>query len=141
MKRTCESREPAVPDARVGQVEIVISNLLRIGVTASMAIVLAGLVLMFVHHPSYLRAGSDLQRLTSPGAAFPHMLSEVADGLRTYRGQAVIAVGLMLLIATPIMRVAASVVAFAVERDLVYVVITSVVLAVLLTSFLLGRVE
>lgn len=141
MKRIDNTILPAASDARVGQVEIAISHLLRIGVTTSMVIILAGLVLMFVHHPSYLRAGSDLQRLTSPGAAFPHTLHDVARGLRTYRGQAVIAVGLMVLIATPIMRVAASIIAFAVERDLVYVLITSLVLAVLLASFLLGKVE
>jgi uncharacterized membrane protein len=34
-----------------------------------------------------------------------------------------------------------SIVAFAIERDLVYVLITSTVLVVLLTSFVLGRVE
>ena len=141
MKRIENTILPAAADARVGQVEIAISHLLRIGVTTSMVIILAGLVLMFVHHPSYVHAGSDLQRLTSPGAAFPHTLRDVVQGLRTYRGQAVIAVGLMVLIATPIMRVAASIIAFAVERDLSYVLITSVVLAVLLTSFLLGKVE
>ncbi len=139
MKRLPE--QPVATDPLVGQVEIVISHLLRIGVTASIAIIFTGLVLMFVHHPSYLQAGTDLQRLTRPGAAFPHTLREVAEGLRSWRGQAVIAIGLMVLIATPIMRVAASVVAFAVERDLIYVLITSVVLAVLLASFLLGRVE
>lgn len=125
----------------VGQVEIVISHLLRIGVTLSMAIILMGLVLMFVHHPSYLHAGRDLQRLTSPGAAFPHTMHDVYEGLCTCRGQSIVAIGLMVLIATPIMRVAASIIAFAVERDTVFVVITSVVLAVLLASFLLGRVE
>ncbi len=141
MKRLPEQGQHLPPDALVGQVETVISHLLRIGVTASIVIILAGLVLMFAHHPSYLLAGSDLRRLTSPGAAFPHTLHDVVEGLRTWRGQAVIAVGLMVLIATPILRVAASIVAFAVERDLVYVLITSVVLAVLLASFLLGRVE
>jgi len=141
MKRIEHPIRPTASDGRVGQVEIAISHLLRIGVTTSMVIILAGLVLMFVHHPSYIHAGPDLERLTSPGAAFPHTLHDVVEGVRTYRGQAVIVVGLMVLIATPILRVAASIVAFAVEGDLVYVLITSMVLAVLLTSFLLGKVE
>jgi uncharacterized membrane protein len=141
MKAIEEMMTPAGPDTRIGQVEIAISHLLRIGVTTSMVIILVGLTLMFVHHPNYLHAGSDLQRLTAPGAAFPHTLHDVAQGLGAYRGQAVIALGLMVLIATPILRVAASIIAFAVERDLTYVLITSAVLAILLASFLLGRME
>jgi uncharacterized membrane protein len=42
----------------------------------------------------------------------------------------------LVLIATPIVRVILSVVAFALERDLLYVAVTVVVLAVLLYSFL-----
>jgi len=53
---------------------------------------------------------------------------------------AVIQLGLLILIATPVVRVAASVVAFAVERDRLYVAITLYVLAVILVSFFLGQV-
>ncbi len=141
MKQMEELAKPAATGQMGGAAEIVISHLLRIGVTTSMVVILVGLVLMFVHHPSYVHMGPDLARLTSPGAAFPRTLDEVAAGLRTLRGQAVVAFGLILLISTPILRVAASIVAFAIERDLVYVLITTTVLVVLLTSFLLGRVE
>jgi len=110
-------------------------------VTASIVTILAGVVLMFVHHPSYLHAEADLARLTSPGAAFPHEIGDVAVGLAAGRGQAVVALGLLLLIATPIFRVAVSIAGFAIERDWSFVLITSVVLAVLLVSFWLGRVE
>ena len=47
--------------------------------------------------------------------------------------------GLMLLVATPVLRVAVSVIAFGLERDMRYVIITLIVLAILITSFLLGR--
>jgi len=57
---------------------------------------------------------------------------------RAQRGQAIVTLGLLLLIATPIARVAFSVAAFIVERDRVYVVITIVVLALLLLSLLFG---
>jgi len=46
--------------------------------------------------------------------------------------RAIIQFGLLLLIATPIARVAFSLVGFALERDRSYVVITSIVLAVLI---------
>jgi uncharacterized membrane protein len=120
--------------------ETLIGRLLRAGVVTSMVLVFSGLVLMFVHHPSYLRSAEALRRLTSPGAAFPKSLAEVAAGLHDGHGQAVVALGLIVLILTPILRVAVSVIAFAFERDRAFVLITSSVLAVLLASFLLGRV-
>ena len=52
------------------------------------------------------------------------------------RGRGVIQLGLLLLIATPIARVAFSVVGFALERDRMYVVFTLIVLAILLYSLL-----
>ena len=125
----------------IGGVELLISWLLRVGVVTSLSLIVLGLLLMFIHHPSYLFSVMDLQRLTSPGAAFPHTLHEVANGLLVGRGQAIVAVGLLMLIITPIMRVAVSIVGFALQRDRAFVVITGVVLALLLVSFLLGKVE
>ena len=49
-------------------------------------------------------------------------------------------VGLLVLIATPVLRVAVSILAFWQEGDRKFVLITSVVLALLLASFLLGKV-
>jgi len=123
-----------------GHIEVLISRLLRAGVVISLSMVAAGLLLMFIHHPGYLHSVMDLQRLTSPGAAFPHTLREVVSGLLAMRGQAVVVLGLLLLIATPIMRVAVSIVGFVLQRDRAFIVITSVVLALLLVSFLLGKV-
>jgi len=120
--------------------EAFIGRLLRAGVITSMALVFSGLVLMFLHHPSYLRSAEALRRLTSPGAAFPRSLAEVAAGLRDRHGQSVVALGLIVLILTPILRVAVSIVLFALERDRAFVVITIAVLTILLASFFLGRV-
>ena len=124
----------------IGSVEILISWLLRVGVVTSLSFVLIGLLLMFIHHPSYLVSVMDLQRLTSPGAAFPHTLRDVVNGLLAGRGQAVVAVGLLMLIVTPIMRVAVSIFAFALQRDRAFVLITSGVLTILIISFVLGKI-
>ena len=128
-------------DELFGNIEVLISWLLRAGIVISLSTVAAGLVLMFIHHPVYLDSAIDLQRLTSPGAAFPRTLREVADGLLAMRGQAVVVVGLLILIATPIMRVAVSIAGFVLQRDRAFVVITSAVLALLLVSFLLGTMQ
>jgi uncharacterized membrane protein len=125
----------------LGGVEILISWLLRVGVTASLSFVVIGLLFMFIHHPSYVVSVKDLQRLINPGAAFPHTLRAVVDGLIAGRGQAVVAVGLLMLILTPIIRVALSIIAFAMQRDRIFVLITSMVLTILIFSFIIGKVE
>lgn len=51
----------------------------------------------------------------------------------------VIQLGLLLLVATPIARVALSLVAFMRQRDRRYVLITAIVLAILLFSLAGGR--
>src|SRR5262249_5224939 len=135
-----EPKPPLSHEEAVGRVELFISNLLRVGVTVSIGTIVVGVVLMFVHHPNYLRPG-DLARLTKPGAAFPHTLTERRDELLASRGQAVVCVGLLMLIATPILRVAVSIVVFLVQRDYLFTLITTFVLAVLLASFFLGKVE
>lgn len=131
------------PDSKktvVTRTETIISDLLRTGVLLSLVTIFLGVVLIFAHHHDYLRSKEDLKKLTSPGAAFPRTIGEVAEGVLAFRGQAVVALGLILLIATPIFRVAVSIVAFAIERDRTYALITSAVLLVLILSFFLGKV-
>jgi len=52
---------------------------------------------------------------------------------------AIVQLGLVLLIATPVVRVAFMLIAFVVQRDRVYVAISGLVLALLLYGLLLGR--
>ena len=119
--------------------ELIISAVLRIGVVSSMVVILAGTLLSFLHHREYLTSPAELQRLTQPGAAVPQTLHDVGKGVAQLRGRSVVAAGLLLLILTPVIRVAASIVAFVIQRDRTYVLITSLVLLLLLLSFSLGR--
>jgi uncharacterized membrane protein len=133
--------DPAPPSIdRSRQVELMISNLLRVGVVLSLVIVLFGTVVSFVHNPEYLSKPS-LERVAGTNAQFPHTLADVLDGLRRFRGKAIVMLGLLVLIATPVLRVAVSIVGFAYERDRRYVVITSIVLALLIVSFFIGGIE
>jgi uncharacterized membrane protein len=52
---------------------------------------------------------------------------------------AYLSLGIIVLIATPFVRVAGSIVAFARERDRRYVAITAVVLAVMCLSLVVGK--
>jgi uncharacterized membrane protein len=129
-------------DEKVRRIEWAISTLLRAGVVTSVVIILAGMGMTFAHHPEYRSSRPALARLTRPGATeFPTSPREVMRGLAEFQGRAVVVLGVLLLIATPILRVAASAVAFAYERDWPFATITLVVLALLTVSFVLGKVE
>jgi uncharacterized membrane protein len=125
--------------------ELVISNTLRWGVMASGAIVLLG-VLWFAwtrdtgyarvlpHHLGDLLA---FHRGTGP-AFFPTSVGAVVTGTVAGKPYAIIGLGLLLLIATPVVRVALSALFFAAQRDWLYVGITLFVLGVLLVSLFTG---
>ncbi len=103
---------------------------LRIGVLLAATIVLAAGIFYLKKYggtaPDYHVYKSEPAELRQITGVFHSALSGHARGL--------IALGLLILIATPIARVAFSVVAFALERDWLYVVTTIIVLAVLLYS-------
>ena len=108
-------------DERMDQI---IGNLLRTGVVVAAAVVAAGGVW-------YLAVNS------AAPAGYRHFHEE-ARGLQSLASltppQVVILIGLLILIATPIARVVFSLVAFALERDRMFVTITAVVLGVLAYS-------
>jgi uncharacterized membrane protein len=65
-------------------------------------------------------------------------LQGIVSGIPGFHCRRMIGLGLVLLIATPVARVAFSVVAFLLQRDRAYVAITLIVLAVLLFSLMCG---
>lgn len=136
---TLETRATAA-SSLAGSPELLISHLLRYGVLASLMLVVCGMVLSFLHHPDYFSSVEALQRLTAEGHR-PHQLSEVMAGVMATRGQAIAMVGLLVMMAIPVARVALSLLIFRQQRDRVFVVVTSVVLTLLVLSFLLGRAE
>lgn len=119
----------------------IISNVLKYGVVISAALVLAGLVLTVVEKPAGLP--TNVGQLVSsdygkPTLSISSLLSGVAQGAPVF----IIQLGLVVLLATPVARVVASVLVFSVERDRTYVVITLVVLSILLFSvFVVGPAE
>lgn len=109
----------------------IIGGLLLGGVILSASIILLGVILLLLHHPDSF-SNLNIQ-------SFPQTPASLWAGLVTLRSQAFIMIGLLLLIATPVLRVVVSVLAFALEHDRLYVIITLVVLAILVTGFLLGK--
>jgi uncharacterized membrane protein len=119
--------------------EILISTLLRVGVSLSAVLLVLGIVLTFVGHGSYLTSGKSLDHLTGASASFPHSLGSVIDGAVTGNGPSVVLIGLLVLVATPVVRVALSVLVFVLEHDRTFVAITLGVLSMLMLSFVLGK--
>jgi len=103
--------------------------ILQGGVLLSAAVVVLGILLLLLRP-----GGLSPERML----AFPTTLNQVAAGLLVLRPQAVITLGLLLLIATPVIRVAASILVFAFERDRKFVIITLTVLVILLGSLFFG---
>lgn len=131
-------------DSGVPRAEIVISEVLRRGVSVSLALMLAGTALCFLRDADYGLAGGDAQdlaRLLAREASFPRSVSWLVDGLAHLRGQTVIVLGVVLLLATPVLRVAVATVVFLLEKDRRYAAITFAVLMLLLASFLMGKSE
>ena len=114
------------------RMEVILGNLLRSGVMFSAAVVLCGGCIYLVRHAHEL---ADYRVFRGEPSEY-RTISGVIHSIMNGRGRGVIQLGLLLLIATPIARVAFSVVGFALERDRMYVVFTLIVLAILLYSLL-----
>lgn len=118
------------------QLEKVVGHVLRYGSLVSVTIVVVGIALMAW---SALFRSQGLPAVPTAGYAAPFRSPAglLAD-LRAGDPSATISVGLMVLIATPVIRVASTVVYFLLHRDKPYLAITSFVLLVLIAGFLVG---
>jgi uncharacterized membrane protein len=127
-----ESDSGAWTDVRT---EIIIGALLRLGVLLAAGVVAVGAAIYLVRHggsaPEYHAFQGEPTDLRT--------ISGIVRDALEFRGRGIIQLGLLLLIATPVARVVFSVVAFALERDKLYVVVTLIVLGVLVFSLFGGH--
>lgn len=70
---------------------------------------------------------------------WPDKFNEILSGLVEFKALAWLMTGLFLLILTPVLRVVASIVAFAKEGDKLYVAITTLVLIILIVAMFVGH--
>jgi uncharacterized membrane protein len=117
------------------RLEVAMGRMLQIGVTVAALVVAAGGILYLIQQggarPEYSHFHGVPEGLNSVGG--------ILSGLGHMNAQTLIAFGILLLIATPICRVILGVVGFAVLRDRFYAAVSTVVLAILLCSFLFSR--
>jgi uncharacterized membrane protein len=106
-------------------IERTVNVVLTAGIFVTVALLVAGLALS-------IAKGQGLPTRIVPLADLPSLLAELDPA-------AYLSLGIVVLIATPFVRVAGTIVAFARERDRRYVLVTAVVLVVMCASVLLGR--
>ncbi|HEX6494246.1 MAG TPA: DUF1634 domain-containing protein [Acidobacteriaceae bacterium] len=140
--QTAEARrEPRREDDQ--RLEAAIAMLLRIGVILAAVLVIIGGALVLRHPeapvPNYrvFHAPGESSATVSAGTSI-HSIAAVFRHLRDGSGASIIALGLLVLIATPIARVVFAIVGFARERDILYTVISLIVLAILTFSLIHG---
>jgi uncharacterized membrane protein len=117
------------------QVELTIARLLRTGVIIAAAVVSVGGAIYLIRHGS----GVPHDRIFHGEPADLRGIVGILRDSEQLRGVGLIQLGLVLLLATPVARVAFSVVAFALQRDRLYVSVTLVVTAILLYSIIGGH--
>jgi uncharacterized membrane protein len=114
------------------QVETLIGQVLRAGVLLSCLVTFIGLALYLFHHAAATPNYRVFHSVNAPLRSVYQLIPNAFHGSPL----AIIQLGVLLLIATPVARVAFLVGAFALERDRMYVVVSALVLVILLGSIL-----
>ena len=112
------------------RMRIIMGFLLRVGVLSSAFLVVLGGILFFIQHPSETFNYSVFK---GEPARLKHVQNIFIEAFE-FKSRAVIQLGLILLIATPVARVLFSLIGFLIERDWIYVAITFLVLSILFYS-------
>lgn len=126
MKKTIKNLDN--PDAYI---ETILGNLLSTGVIIASSFMILGAVLFLVRHgleiPNY--------EIFKPEIFGFSDFKNLFVGLVAFRSISIMKLGILVLIATPVLRVLFSVCAFAYQKDYMYIIFTAFVLCILIFSF------
>ena len=116
-------------------IQSLIGHVLRGGMIISISVVFFGGIIFMYRHghsiPDYKIFRGIPTFLQSPGS--------LVNAAFNFKGQAIIQLGIILLIATPILRVIFSTIGFVLEKDYLYVGISLLVLLIIFTSMMSGH--
>lgn len=116
-------------------IQAVIGWILRVGVLVSMSIIfIGGLIYLYRHGQTHVDYS-----VFKGVPDFVHNAGGIFTGIITLRGRAIIQAGIILLIATPVIRVVFSAIGFVLEKDYLYTGITLLVLLIIFASMLSGH--
>lgn len=109
------------------QMKSILGIILRVGLFSSAFLIVTGGILFFIQHPGE-HINFSLFRGEPERLRQAHVILIQALELKS---RAIIQLGILLLIATPVARVLFSLMSFVFEKDWIYIVISSIVLVIL----------
>jgi len=115
------------------KVQMILGNLLLVGVITAAGVVLFGGILYLFQEGNEIPQYADFKEKS--GSLMP--ISGMVEGLKNLKSMAILQLGILILIATPVMRVIFSIVAFFYEKDYLYIFFTLIVLVILMYSLFL----
>ena len=115
--------------------QLLLGKVLRAGTIISISVVFLGGILYLYRHGYSVANYREFKGIPD----FVRLSSQLINESLKFKGQAIIQVGIILLIATPIIRVIFSAVGFALEKDYLYVGISLLVLLIIFFSALGGH--
>lgn len=111
-----------------------VGNLLRLGVILSVVISIIGSIKLFLEGFTMPKNYSSL----TTGSSSEKVWSQFWYSLCKGEGMAIIQLGILVLIFTPLMRIIFALIGYLKEKDYMYVIISSIVLAIMTISFFTG---
>jgi len=113
----------------------IVGNLLRYGVWISLSVAFIGGIVYLLHH------GNDIENYSvfkENDQNIFEVIAAVYNGVVHGRGESIIFFGIVLLFLTPVFRVLLSLFSFLLEKDYLYVVITTIVIGIIIMSISFG---
>ena len=130
------TNQPAQRGFKDKDMQVIIGWILRVGVAASMVFVITGGIIFLYRHGYSQPHFQDFNKVPD----FISSIMGVIQGVIHIKGQAIIQLGIVLLIATPILRVAFAGIGFLVEKDYLYTFISLLVLLIIVASMMSGYI-
>lgn len=115
--------------------QTIIGNLLRYGVWTSLSVAFIGGIVYLLHHGNELE---DYSVFKENDRNIFEVITAVYQGVIQGRGEFIIFLGIVLLFLTPVFRVLLSLFSFFLEKDYLYVVITTIVIGIIVLSISFG---
>jgi len=120
-------------------IEQITGNTLRVGVVLACVLTVTGGVIYLWQTPAHSDLLPSLTSGSFSGAAlYLRSISGIVPHLLAGEGAAIVQLGVLTLIATPIMRVVLSLILFFIQKDKIYVLITLTVLLIIVSNMIFG---